>query len=245
MQISFQLYSSRTAPNQEHFLTQLSEMGYTQVEGYAGVYDNPAHFKRAMQACGLTMPSGHFALHDLRHNLTDTLKLADQLGISHVIAPYLSPEERPTDASGWRALSEELADIASHVTAQGKTFSWHNHDFEFAPLPDKRLPIDILLEHAPTLGWEADLGWIARAGLNPALWVEKYSDRIVAVHIKDTAASDAEDGWTNVGEGLMAWPELIRQIRTHLPNALLIAEHDNPSDPARFAAVSITNIREM
>jgi sugar phosphate isomerase/epimerase len=119
MQISFQLYSSRGVASQKQFLVQLAEMGYTQVEGYAGVYDNPADFKQAMQANGLTMPSGHFALSDLRHDLQASLQLADDLGISHVIAPYLSPEERPSDASSWKALADELADIASRVTAQG------------------------------------------------------------------------------------------------------------------------------
>jgi sugar phosphate isomerase/epimerase len=43
----------------------------------------------------------------------------------------------------------------------------------------------------------------------------------------------------------MAWPELFRKIREQLPSALLIAEHDNPRDPARFAAVSIANMKEM
>ena len=248
MQISFQLYSSRGVASQEQFLVQLAEMGYSQVEGYAGVYDKPVVFKQAMQANGLTMPSGHFALNDLRHDLQASLQLADDLGISHMIAPYLAPEERPADASGWRALADELADIASRVTAQGKTFSWHNHDFEFAPLPDKSLPIEILLEQAPMLGWEADLGWIARAGLDPIPWIERYAQRIVAIHVKDIAkpgAENAEDGWTNVGEGLVAWPELFRIIRAHLPSALLIAEHDSPRDPARFATVSIANMKEM
>ena len=44
MSFSFQLYSSRDVASQESFLSRLSELGYTQVEGYGGVYGDPASF---------------------------------------------------------------------------------------------------------------------------------------------------------------------------------------------------------
>jgi sugar phosphate isomerase/epimerase len=106
--------------------------------------------------------------------------------------------------------------------------------------------MDILLAEAPSIQWEADLAWIARAGLDPAESVARHADRLVAVHVKDIAPSGEnkdEDGWADIGVGVLPWPDLIALIRDKAPEAYLVAEHDNPSDPERFARVSISNLK--
>lgn len=248
MSFSFQLYSSRNVASQEAFLATLAQLGYTSVEGYGGVYGDPASFAEALSANGLTMPSGHFGIDDLRNNFDGVMKLVDTFGIEHIIVPYLNAEVRPANKRGWQTLATELSTIGAKVRASGKTFSWHNHDFEYETLEDGSYPMDIILESAPDISWEADLGWVARAGLDPAPIVAKYADRIVAVHVKDIAREGEgldEDGWSDIGEGVMDWPGLIRQIREQAPNAILVAEQDNPSDPTRFASVSMANLKDI
>lgn len=248
MSFSFQLYSSRNVASQEAFLSNLAELGYTSVEGYGGVYGDPDSFAEAMSANGLSMPSGHFGIDDLRDNFDGVMMLADTFGIKHVIVPYLVAEARPADKAGWQAFAKELSEIGAKVRAAGKTFSWHNHDFEYEALEDGSYPMDIILETAPDIGWEADLGWVARAGLDPAPIVAKHADRLVAVHVKDIAKEGEgldEDGWSDIGEGVMDWPGLIRQIRDQAPNAILVAEQDNPSDAVRFASVSMANLKDI
>jgi sugar phosphate isomerase/epimerase len=246
MSFAFQLYSSRNTASQAAFLSTLSSLGYTSVEGYGGVYENPSSFAAALQGAGLTMPSGHFALDSLRSGFAGTMELADALGVFHIIVPFLTPEERPKDREGWQALGLELEGLAARVQQHGKTLSWHNHEFEFEPLPDGSLPMSVLLEAAPSIGWEADLAWIARAELDPAVYVTRYADRLTAVHVKDIAPegeNPAEDGWADIGDGVLPWGGLIGLIRTVAPEAFLVAEHDNPSDPERFARVSISSLK--
>lgn len=248
MGFAFQLYSSRNTARQTDFLTTLAELGYTQVEGYGGVYDDPESFAAAMQSAGVSMPSGHFALDALREDFDGVMSLADKLGVHHVIVPYLNAEVRPSDAAGWLALAAELEALAVRVAAQGKKLSWHNHDFEFTALADGQLPMTLLLEGAPSIGWEADLAWIVRAGLAPDAYIAKHADRLVAAHVKDIAPAGQcvdEDGWSDVGNGTMPWGNLLEQLRRLAPNAALVVEHDNPSDPERFARVSIENLKGM
>ncbi len=113
--------------------------------------------------------------------------------------------------------------------------AWHNHDFEMRPLPDGKIPLDLILAAAPDVLWEADIGWIVRAGGDPLPWLERYRDRIKAVHIKDVAPSGKnkeEDGWADVGNGEIDWKRLVPALRSA---EIMIVEHDNPGDFERFA----------
>lgn len=246
MDISFQLYSARNAASQTDVLTMLARLGYTQVEGYGGVYGDVAAYRAAVDDAGLTMPSGHFSVADLEADLGAAFEMANTLGIQHMVAPYLDASERPTDTDGYKGFAARLAALHDQITDAGFTFSWHNHDFEFEALPDGTLPMSIILEEAPNLTWEADLAWIVRGGANPSDWLAKYGDRLIGIHVKDIAPEGEntdQDGWADVGHGTMDWAALVAQTRALAPHALMIMEHDNPSDIERFAANSITSFK--
>ena len=93
--------------------------------------------------------------------------------------------------------------------------------------------------------WEADLAWVVRGGADPRHWIELYRGRIPLVHVKDIApAGDNadEDGWADVGAGIMPWSELWPRC-VAAGAETMIAEHDNPSDFDRFARVSAMAMR--
>ncbi len=246
MDFSFQLYSARNFLPWGAVLRQLAEFGYRQVEGFGGAYEDVQSFRRAMDENGLSMPSGHFGIDALETNFAQVEATAAALGISKIVCPFLTPELRPTSAAGWHTLAGRLAAIGQKVAASGRSFAWHNHDFEFHSLADGRTPMQILLDDAPGVEWEADLAWIIRGGHDPHDWIDRYGDRITAVHVKDIAAPGEcadEDGWADVGHGTMPWRQLVEALRSKGKCHLFIAEHDNPSDMARFAGRSIESMR--
>ena len=246
MDVSFQLYSSRFIDDQHEFLHTLAGLGYTQVEGYSDVYGQPEAFRTAMDLAGLTMPSGHFALEALEANFDDQIALTKILGIQHIYIPYLAPQDRPTDTAGYKALAERMIVLDEKVRAEGVEFGWHNHDFEMEALSDGSIPMDILLTEAPGISWEADLAWVQYAGADPAEWLTRYGSRLTSVHVKDLATKGEkldEDGWADVGEGVMDWKALMAQVRTIAPDALSVIEHDKPSDATRFASTSFNNFQ--
>mgnify|MGYP003314943065 FL=1 len=59
---SFQLYSARNHPPLSSTLQLLAELGYTQVEGFGGLYGQAASLLQDLDRNGLTMPTGHFDL---------------------------------------------------------------------------------------------------------------------------------------------------------------------------------------
>lgn len=241
MDFSFQLYSARKMGDVMRFLPNLAGLGYSAVEGYEGLYADYPALSEALATSGLAMPIGHFGL-QLLHDRDKTRMIAEALGIRTLICPFVGPLERPKDRAGWSALAATLEDLAVHYRASGFGFAWHNHDFEFTPLPDASLPLNVLLDEAPTLDWQCDLGWLVRAGADPATWLHRYGARLVSVHVKDIAKPGEganEDGWADVGEGTMNWPVLFELLSKHTSVRSFVLEHDNPSDAVRFAQRSI------
>ena len=244
MDIGFQLYSARNYPLDD-VLKQIAALGYTQVEGFGGVFGDPRGLKSRLDANGLTMPSGHIGLEQLERP-AEVIALAETLGMKLVICPWLAPWHRPTDAAGWQRLGEQLQRMARPYIDAGLTFAYHNHDFEFVRFGND-YAMDLLLAAAPDVNAEVDVAWIARGGADPKAWLQKFGSRIVAVHIKDIAAAGQnanEDGWADVGHGVLPWQDLLATARKTSARYFIV-EHDNPSDINRFASRSIEALRNF
>lgn len=248
MTVSLQLYSMRDCADQIALLGELPAMGITKVEGYGGVYDDPAGYRAAMDANGITMPSGHMGLADIEADFDATMRIVKALGMKRVYAPYLEEKHRPTTAVGYSELAQRLGNAANRYSAQGISFGWHNHDFEFVALDDGSTPMDILLDHAPNIKWEADLAWVVRGGRDPLEYIERYGDRMSAVHVKDIAEAGTktdEDGWSDLGAGTLDWAAYLRACRQKSDDLIYALEHDKPSDPIGYAKRSAAAFKSL
>lgn len=246
-QISYQLYSSREFPPLAATLKMLKELGYEAVEGYGGLYEDAAGLKAELDRAGLEMKSGHFSLEMLEGEPDRAISIARTLGMSAVYCPYLAAEDRPVGAAAWRAFGARLEQAGAPFRAAGLQFGWHNHDFEFLPAADGAIPMAELLHGGPGLCWEADIAWIARAGVDPLAWIGRFASRITAAHVKDIAPQGEcldEDGWADVGHGVMDW-KAIREALRATPASLMVIEHDKPSDDRRFATRSIASLKAL
>ena len=245
---ALQLYSMRDCADQIALLAQLPALGITTVEGYGGVYGDPSAYRAAMDANGISMPSGHMGLDDIASDFEATMGIAESLGITRIFAPYLEEKDRPDTAEGWAALGKRLNDAGKKYAARGITFGWHNHDFEFVALADGSTPMDILLDTAPDIAWEADLAWIVRGGRDPIEYIQRYGNRLSAVHVKDIAPSGTnldQDGWSDLGAGTMDWASLLQACRRASSDLIYALEHDKPSDPIGYATRSAVAFKTL
>lgn len=248
MTLALQLYSMRDCPDQIALLDQLPEMGITTVEGYGGVYADPASYRAAMDANGISMTSGHMGLEEIEGDFDATVAMAKAMGMSRVFAPYLNEEDRPTDSAGYADLAKRLSAAAKQYADAGITFGWHNHDFEFVALADGGIPMEIILDHAPDIAWEGDLAWIVRGGRDPADYVRRYGNRLSAVHVKDIAPAGTnldQDGWCDLGAGTMDWAGLLQACRAQSSDLIYVLEHDKPSDPVGYASRSAAAFKTL
>lgn len=247
MDYSFQLYSARNIEPITDILPRLKALGYSQVEGFGGLFEAPEALGAALAANDLKMPSAHLGLDQLKQ-IDQTKQIAETLGIKTLICPAIPQEERTQAEPGWQALAETLAGLAETYQQAGYAFGWHNHAYEFAPTESGKLPLEIILESAPALVWECDVAWVVRGRHDPLAWLQRYDERIAAIHVKDIAPEGAcldEEGWADVGEGVIDWKTIMGFVRQKTRAGLFVMEHDNPNDVERFAQRSIAFCRSL
>ena len=247
---SYQLYSSRNFPPMSGTLRMVANAGYTQVEGFGGMFGDGAATVALgddMRANGLSMPTVHLGPDMVADDPDGVIALAKTLGVSQVFVPHLAADKRPSDGAGWADFGRSFNALCAPLRAAGLGFGWHNHDFEFAALPEGGTPFEAMMDAAPDLLIELDIAWVQVAGHDPVAWIKRYADRIVAVHVKDIAPAgtcEDEDGWADVGHGIMDWAA-INDALAGSAVATWVMEHDNPSDDRRFAERSIAAARKF
>jgi sugar phosphate isomerase/epimerase len=240
--LSFQLFSARDHQPWDQLIAMLAKAGYTDVEGFGGVYDAPEKFRDLLDKNGLTMSSGHFFPPDMfETDRKKVIQIAKIMGMRNIYCPYVMPDQQPKTGAGWKKFGQRLAAANDFIRGEGYGFGWHNHDFEFTKMKDGSMPIERIFDAAPAVDWEIDVAWIARAKQNPIKWIKTYKDRITSVHVKDIAEKGKnldQDGWCNVGEGTVKWPEIFKALQGGRVMHYVM-EHDKPADVNNFAKKSI------
>jgi sugar phosphate isomerase/epimerase len=228
--ISVQLYSLREVGDLDTQLALARACGFDWVESVVTHGLPAADFAARVKAHGLKVSSMHASLALLESNPQSVLDACDATGCALVIMPWLPMGERVVDAPAWRALGQRLARLGDALKARGLRFAYHNHDFEFFSYGGATALESIFADSAAQqVGWEADLGWVCRAGVDPWHWIEKFRDRLVAIHVKDIAPARTtidEDGWAALGQGVVPWDRLLHELAPTVD--LFVFEHDKP-----------------
>lgn len=245
--IAYQLYSSRNFPPLAAQLPILKSYGYDAIEPWLPAYEaDPAQFRRDLDNGGLRCIGFHMPLKGLVNEPNLYIDIAQTLGATYLIPPFVAKEERLDTADFWKGIGDQLEQGAQKAAPYGLKVAWHNHDFEYVTLPDGTRPIDHILGAGDHVMFEIDCGWITRAKVDPAAELERYADRIVAIQVKDTApiGTVADDGWAATGDGIIDWPSLVPLFRKTRADHI-VTEHDNPSDWKAFAERSLRYTRGL
>ena len=80
--------------------------------------------------------------------------------------------------------AKQADDFACQLKEHGIDLYYHNHHFEFCRHGGKYL-MDIIKENTKHLGFELDIHWIHRGGVDPIKFINQYAGRIRLLHLKD------------------------------------------------------------
>jgi sugar phosphate isomerase/epimerase len=193
-QITVQLYSVReqAAANYEATIRAIAAMGFGCVEpaGFPG--SSPAAAAKLFQELGLKAPTCHGSL-PLGEKKNQIIEEALLLGHEAIITGC-PPEFKANFASvdAVKATAELYCEAAANAAEHGLQVGYHNHDWDLINL-DGRPGYQIFLENTPeSVLWEADVFWVAKAGLDPVAFLKEIGPRGKALHFKDGVISAAD-----------------------------------------------------
>ncbi len=188
--IGVQLYTVRAAMESDFgsTLAQVAAIGYKEVE-FAGYFGHsPEQLRATLDKLGLTAPSGHVNYATVQMMWPQTLDAAHTLGHKFLVCPWIDEKQRQ-EPGGYQRAADLFNKAGDASRKAGIQFCYHNHSFEFEPLPSLggQLPYDFLLAalDPKLVNMELDLCWITVGGRDPLAYFEKYPGRFPLVHAKD------------------------------------------------------------
>ncbi|CAA9449425.1 MAG: Sugar or sugar phosphate isomerase/epimerase/dehydrotase [uncultured Rubrobacteraceae bacterium] len=244
-QISLQLYTVRehTATDMPGTLLRLAEIGYTAVEtaGFGGLA--PRELRRVLDDLGLRASGAHVPLDTWESDPGSVVADMHAIGSSHAVIPMTPPGRRGDEDSVAR-LAENFNRWGGICRAEGLTFSYHNHDFEFARLGDTTMWEVLVRETDPDLvHLELDLYWIKYGGADPETVLRDVGGRVSLVHLKDMAPDETLSDLP-VGEGTMPWTDLLNAAG-EVGAEWYVVEQDNPRDAMEDVETSLRKLQEL
>lgn len=190
--IGLQLYSVRNEIEADLVgtLKAVKAMGYDYIESAgAGFYGlNAAEAKALLEEIGLTLISVHSTIIN-----EENLELYQALGVKNLTISYYALEKYRTD---WDGAVAYFTDAAEKAKKYGMRLFYHNHDFEFEMLGDKKI-IDKLYTELPegTIAPQFDVCWVTYGGSDPAEYIRKYAHKkMTMAHLKDFTCQGAVKG---------------------------------------------------
>jgi sugar phosphate isomerase/epimerase len=164
-------------------------MGYTGVEFYNEYAGNSiVDVKRMCTELGLIPFSNHVPFQTMMDDLDKVIEENTILGVQYITFPYMDEASRPgVDPDKFKETVAKIGEIGEKVKAAGFQLLYHNHDFEFAKLPDGTVGHDYIFSSTPpgAVMVELDACWADYAGFKSDQIVPKYKGRIPVIHIKD------------------------------------------------------------
>jgi sugar phosphate isomerase/epimerase len=246
--LSVQLYTLRALGDLDLVLDTVAQAGFRTVETIGGHLENPCQTRAKLDARGLSAPTSHIGLAALRDNFDATVAACRAIGIGQLFMPAVPQEQRGMDGAGWTALGRELGEFARRLNDQGVGLGYHNHDWELQPKAGGTA-LELLFAAAAgsPLIWQVDVAWLVRGGADPKQWMSRYRPLVVSAHLKDIAPAGKnidQDGWADVGAGVLDWRDLWRACRD-AGAAWMVVEHDKPADPAQSVRASFAFLKDI
>jgi sugar phosphate isomerase/epimerase len=225
----------------EGTLRKVYAAGFRDIE-FAGFYGkSPADLATLMKGIGFNLVSTHHGAADIARSGDKIIADAKVLGLKYIVcsSPGVSPEKdklpweermKAVDLSDWKWNADLFNKFGKQVSDAGMTFGYHNHSAEFKKFGDTTA-FDYLYGNtdAKHVKIELDVGWVVVAGQDPVAILDKYKDRVIALHVKDVAkrGADGKDpASVALGEGVVDWKKVIGTAKAHGTKAFFYEQEE-------------------
>jgi sugar phosphate isomerase/epimerase len=248
--IALQLYTLREPARTDlpGTLKRVRDIGWEFVQ-WSGMPSLPAdEIRAALEDADLEAVAGHEAVEPFENDFDNTLRHWTTVGVTDLAVGSMMDGCRDS-VEAWMTGAERLDRLGARLRDAGIRYSYHNHAFEFEPIPGSGLlKFDILFDvtSPDNLKVELDTAWVQYGGQDPAAYLRKYAGRCPVIHVKDIDpdAPDGEYRFTELGRGTLDWPAIFDAAREAGVQWYIYEQDTCPGDPLESARISYEFLKD-
>lgn len=166
-------------------LDYIKSLGIDDIEFSNLFNQNPNDIRTMIDRRGIRCTSFGVSYDDITKNRPVVIANAKTLGASYIRLAWV-PHDKPWDLTTAKQTAALFNEIGKDIKANGLTFVYHNHGYEFEPY-EKGTLYDVLMKETNPdyVSYELDILWAKFPGQDPAALIKKYSKRYRLMHVKD------------------------------------------------------------
>jgi len=199
--------------------------------GFSALVDvKPADLKKMIEDAGLTCPSCHFGMGNLKSNFSECMAFAHGLGLTQIVTPGL--ETPGKTIADYQKAAADLNKIAAQIKAEGMITGLHNHEGEFKKI-DGTLIYDAILEALDgklvKMQFQTE---VIKLGYKASDYFRIYPGRFISSHLSDWTADGKQ---VPIGQGIIDWKEFFSVAKmTGVKNFFVEMNFDTYKDSAEY-----------
>lgn len=223
-------------------LKKVAETGYDGVEfaGYGGL--SSMELRELLSELGLKVCGSHVSLTELTENIDEVIEYSLEMGNKYIICPYAEFSSKEDILE----LAAKLNVIGEKCRDKGLICGYHNHAHEFSEFNGEYI-LDILYKATDgrLVKAELDTYWVEYAGVNVVDYIKKHSGRFDLIHLKDMQIIGDTKQSTEVGNGLMDFPSVIREAEKQGAKWLIVEQEYFTKSTLESVEISYNNLKEL
>ncbi len=133
-----------------------------------------------------------------------------------------------------KAVASGIEKAAQQCLTMGVRLNYHNHALEFE---NNAEIFNALVEHAPSLYFALDLGWVYKGGFDPVEIINKIAGRTFYVHLRDAQTAEGKV-FNELGDGNFDYPRLMETLGKALGDDgwAVVEYEEGEQNAARYTA---------
>ena len=220
--LGLELYSLRQmlATNVTAALQLAKALGFDEVEAPGFYRQSPITFRALLDQNGLKCTALVAPYEVLRDDIEGVSRDASILGAKYVICGWIPHNGDFTAGDCERAVAD-FNRCGEILKRHGITFCYHPHGYEFRPAGAGTL-FDVMARTTKpeAVSFQADVFWIAHAGVDPVKLLQQYPGRFPLVHLKELrrgtptgvlTGTAPDEASVSVGTGQLDVPAILKE----------------------------------
>jgi sugar phosphate isomerase/epimerase len=203
-------------------LKMVAGLGYQSVEmcsppGYESSGFGPLmkykakEMKKIINDAGLSWPSSHYGMDELRQNIGERIQFAGDSGQTQMILSSFGLPKNAT-ISDWLKAADELNIMGAKTKKSGIQMGYHNHNMEFEKVEDTIIYDALMSQLDPEAVKMQFQVAVISMGYKASTYFTKYPGRFISAHLADWSDTDKKN--VPLGKGIVNWKEFFDSAKT-------------------------------